>query len=119
MSNKLKRLQEIDDEGFTIVQDMKDIPQGMSEAEEAEFWSTHSFSDSLLEQMRSVPEEGDEMFPPARARSISKRISLSVEEDTLRRLKRLAQKKHLGYQTLLKSFVQERLYEEERREGLL
>jgi hypothetical protein len=37
---------------------------------------------------------------------------------TLARLKRLARKRHKGYQTLLKEFVIERLYEEEKREGL-
>jgi hypothetical protein len=31
----------------------------------------------------------------------------------------LAAKKHKGYQTLLKEFVVERRYEEEKREGLL
>ncbi len=39
--------------------------------------------------------------------------------NTLARLKRLARKRHKGYQTLLKEFVIERLYEEEKREGLL
>jgi hypothetical protein len=35
----------------------------------------------------------------------------------VRRLRRLAEKKGTTYQTLLKTFVQERLYEEEKREG--
>jgi predicted DNA binding CopG/RHH family protein len=45
-------------------------------------------------------------------------ISLRFEEDTLERLKRLAERKGIGYQTLLKTFVTERLYEEEKREGV-
>ena len=38
---------------------------------------------------------------------------------TLALLTRLARKRHKGYQTLLNEFVIERLYEEEKREGLL
>ena len=89
----------------------------MSEAEAAEFWSTHSFSDELLEEMQRVPLEGNDRLPPARTTD-SKRISLMLEQDTIERLKRLARKKGTGYQTLLKSFVGERLYEEEKREGM-
>jgi len=37
----------------------------------------------------------------------------------LRRVKALAARRGKGYQTLLKEFVVERLYEEERREGLI
>jgi hypothetical protein len=40
------------------------------------------------------------------------------DEHTLAHLKRLARKRHKGYQTLLKEFVIERLYEEEKLEGL-
>ena len=35
------------------------------------------------------------------------------------RIKVLAARRHKGYQTLLKEFVIERLYEEEKREGLV
>jgi hypothetical protein len=41
------------------------------------------------------------------------------DEDVLKRLRALARKKGKGYQTLLKEFVVERLYEEEKREGLV
>jgi hypothetical protein len=37
----------------------------------------------------------------------------------LRRLKALAALRNTGYQTLLKQFVVERLYEEERRAGII
>lgn len=46
-------------------------------------------------------------------------VSIRFDEDTLERLKRLAERKGVGYQTLLKSFVGERLYEEEKRTGLV
>jgi len=42
-----------------------------------------------------------------------------LETSTLRRLKALAARRQMGYQTLLKTFLAERLYEEEKRDGLL
>ena len=45
----------------------------------------------------------------------AKNITIRLDEDTLERLQRLAEKKHKAYQTLLKQFVVERLYEEEKR----
>ena len=56
-----------DAEGFIIIERLEDIPQTMSEAEEAEFWSTHTLSDALLEEMQPVPLEGDDKLPPAKA----------------------------------------------------
>lgn len=44
---------------------------------------------------------------------------MRFDPDTLARLKAVARRKHKGYQTLLKEFVMERLYEEEKREGLI
>jgi hypothetical protein len=46
-------------------------------------------------------------------------IPIRFEVDLLRRLRLMAARKRVGYQTLLKMFVAERLYEEEKREGLL
>lgn len=43
-------------------------------------------------------------------------ISLRVDEQVLDRLRSLAQRRGARYQTLLKQFVVERLYEEEQRE---
>ena len=105
-----------DSEGFTIIERLEDIPQDMSEEQAAEFWATHSYSDALLSEMEPVPLEGRDGLPPAR-KPVSKRISLTLEQDTIMRLKKLARKKGMGYQTLLKSFVGERLYEEEKRDG--
>lgn len=92
----------------------EEIPEFESEKEEAEFWSTHSFGEGLLEKMGPVPEG---VLPPPRPRT--KPIAIRFDEDMLRRLKALANSKHKGYQTMLKEFVLERLYEEEKREGLI
>lgn len=92
----------------------EEIPEFESEKEEAEFWSTHSFGERFLEKMGPIPEG---VLPPPRPRT--KPISLRFDKDVLGRLKEMAKVKHKGYQTMLKEFVLERLYEEEKREGLL
>jgi hypothetical protein len=46
-------------------------------------------------------------------------IAIRFDEFTLSRLRALAALHNKGYQTLLKEFVVERLYEEERRAGII
>lgn len=46
-------------------------------------------------------------------------IAVRFDEFTIKRLRALAQRRNIGYQTLLKQFVVERIYEEERREGII
>jgi len=96
------------------ISSLEEIPGFKSEEEEAEFWATHSLGNELLEKMGPVREN---VLPPARPRT--RPIAVRFDGDTLKRLKALAEKKHKGYQTLLKEFVTERLYEEEKREGIV
>ena len=44
---------------------------------------------------------------------------MRMENDLVNRLKVLAAVKGIGYQTLLRQFVADRVYEEEKREGIL
>jgi hypothetical protein len=46
-------------------------------------------------------------------------VAIRFDPFTLKRLKALAALRNTGYQTLLKEFVVERLYEEERRAGII
>lgn len=46
-------------------------------------------------------------------------IAIRLDQFTLTRLKALAALRNTGYQTLLKEFLVERLYEEEKREGII
>lgn len=46
-------------------------------------------------------------------------VAIRFDRFTLTRLKALAALRNTGYQTLLKEFVVERLYEEEKREGIV
>jgi len=46
-------------------------------------------------------------------------IAIRFDQFTLKRLRAMAAARNTGYQTLLKEFVIERLYEEEKREGII
>lgn len=61
---------------------------------------------------RRIPEA-------ARPRGRTTPIAVRFDEFTLTRLRALAARRNTGYQTLLKEFVVERLYEEEKREGII
>ncbi len=89
-----------------------EIPDFADEDEERAFWETHHFGPGMLAGFKRVGVH------PAVA-ATSKNISLGLEADTVRRLRALAARKGMRYQTLLKTFVVERLYEEEKREGII
>ncbi len=108
----IKRPEKTED-GFTIVYSKDDLPVFENERQEHNFWSTHVWSEELMDEAATQ----DFPAPPVRKRSTS--TSLRLDEDTIKRLRYLARKKGKGYQTLLKEFVVERLYEEEKREGVL
>jgi len=91
-----------------------EVPTFASEAEEAEFWASHSFGPGMTD---AADDTDDPLLPPVRART--RPVSFRFDDDTLARLKTVARKKHTGYQTLAKQFVLERLYEEEKREGII
>jgi predicted DNA binding CopG/RHH family protein len=97
-----------------IIERLEDIPVFASEAEEANFWAQHQLSDALLAAMEPLDEQ---VLPPPRPRTTP--VAVRFDESTLRRIKALAARRGKGYQTLLKEFVVERLYEEERREGII
>lgn len=96
------------------VERLEDIPAFKSEAEEHEFWSTHEFSDALWDQAEPFAE-GE--LPPARPHTIS--VTLYLDANTLERLLALSRSQQREYHILLREFVTERLYEEEKRAGLL
>ena len=99
---------------LTTIERLEDIPVFHNEEEEHAFWAEHEFSDDLWEH--AEPFAPDELPPP---RSATRPVAIRFDEHTLERIKALARKRQKGYQTLLKEFVAERLYEEEKREGLV
>ena len=96
------------------VRSWDDVPQFANEAEEAEFWSTHGFGQEILDRMRPIGD--DEDLPPARPRT---ELTLYLDDETMARLKALAQVKGKRHERLVKDFITERLYEEEKRAGLV
>jgi predicted DNA binding CopG/RHH family protein len=101
-------------ESRTIIRSLDEIPTFTDEDEERAFWATHEVSDELADAAEPIP---DDELPPPRPRS--RTITLRIESDTLARLKTLAGRKSMPYQTLLKDFLVERLYEEEKRAGIV
>ena len=73
--------------------------------------------DLFLEQQarREKALEMQDIVRPGRTTPIAVRF----DQFTLTRLKALAALRNTGYQTLLKEFVIERLYEEEKRAGII
>ena len=100
----------------STVDSWRDVPQFATEAEEVAWWSTHEPGERLLTQMEPVPLTPEE----SKARSARTHpVAIRFDESTLGRVRALAHRRHKGYQTLLKEFVVERLYEEEKREGMV
>jgi len=93
-----------------IINDMNEVPAFATEAEEVAFWDTHAFASHLM----SRENADSDLLPPTRSRK-SNPISLRLGVDLERRLRHLAELKDTSYQTLLKEFVLERVYEEEKR----
>ncbi|MFC3770387.1 CopG family antitoxin [Paenibacillus sp. GCM10012303] len=92
-----------------IITSRDQIPEHMSDAEAADFWSNHTLSDELLET--SIIEEEDHDLPKRKSAT----ISIRLDEDLLLRIRTLAKMRNKGYQTLIKEFLIERTYEEEKK----
>jgi hypothetical protein len=107
-----KRKQEAQD--FETVHRLEDIPDFQSEEEEHAFWSSHEFGEEVLNAAQPLARDG---LPPPRART--KNVAVRFDETILQRVRALAARRNQGYQTLIKQFVAERLYEEEKRDGIV
>lgn len=99
----------MDNSKLSPMDNPEQVPNQMTDDESADFWDTHEITDDFLEKARPL----DQSEMPSK-RTEAKSITVRMDQDTLERLQELAEKKHKGYQTLLKQFVIERLYEEEK-----
>lgn len=86
---------------------MAKLPQFASEQEESDFWDTHSLADYMDDMV-----EVDVRCVNARPRK--EQISLRLDRETITRLKAVAQQRGIGYQTLIRMWVMERLNQEAR-----
>jgi len=84
---------------------MNKLPQFANEHEEAEFWNTHDATD-FLDESETVEVTFRDARPP------KKQISLRLETETIDSLKEVAGQKGIGYQTLIRMWVVERLAQE-------
>jgi len=84
---------------------MSKLPRFVSEQEEAEFWATHDSAEYLNDT-----EPVDVTFVDARPSE--KQISLRLDAYVIEELKTVAQSKDVGYQTLIRTWVMERLDQE-------
>jgi hypothetical protein len=75
----------------------------------------NEFLEQQQQQRREKVLQMQDMIRPGRTSP----IAIRFDQFTLMRLKTLAAARNTGYQTLLKEFVVERLYEEEKREGII
>jgi hypothetical protein len=89
------------------VNDPAEIPRFANEAEEHEFWGVHEIGPGMMARAR---RHGEGRTRP---------VPIRFDSTTLARLRRLADGRGIGYQTLLREFVMERLYEEEVRDGIV
>ena len=107
-----------------------EIPEFATDEEFSLFWQTHSLGQGLIEEAKHDPETqafiarlrgGQPKQSPRQPRQPKATFvtSLRLDADVEARLKQVAALKQMPYQTLLKRFVDERLYEEEKRLGIL
>lgn len=94
------------------IDNLKDIPSDLNDEEQMDFLMEHGVSEEFLENVEEAQQE-------ERPRPRTKPINVRFDDFTLGRLKDMAGRRNVGYQTLLKDFVVERLYQEELREGVL
>ena len=88
-------------------QPRKPIPQFENEAQEQEFWSAHDSTDYV--DWRQAQRVTFGRLKPS-TQTISIRLPVALLED----LKRLANKRDVPYQSLVKIFLAERVAQEQR-----
>jgi len=112
MTSTTQHTPTLSDDGLELVERPEDIPAFRTEEEERAYWETHVFGQGMIDRLQPA-RAVDPRLPPPRAPSSP--VTIRLNADVLHRLRRLAAARGIGYQTLLKQFVTERLYDEERR----
>jgi predicted DNA binding CopG/RHH family protein len=99
------------------IESLDDIPRFRSEAEEAEYWSTHSLA-KIWDQLEPVEID---VSPKLRnlflRRARKKPVTLRLEERQIAAAKKLARAKSLSYQALMRSWINEGILREEQKRG--
>lgn len=85
---------------------LKPIPKFKNEEEEANFWDTHDTTD-YFDWSKALKNP---VFP--NLRPSTKVITIRVPQDLINRLKMIANKKDVPYQSLVKIYLYEKVREE-------
>jgi hypothetical protein len=84
------------------ISDWEEVPQFDNEAAEAAYWANTSVAPRLMELALAQSGEGIE----------SVTISLRMDPRMLSKIKRLARSRYLGYQSMIKQWLSERMEQE-------
>lgn len=84
---------------------IKIIPHFRNEDEEREFWATHDFTD-YMDNFKRVELDLSNLKPSTES------ISLRLPSFLLARIKEMANKKDVPYQSLMKVFLSEKVSQE-------
>src|SRR5205085_2698579 len=87
-----------------IMNNLKQIPQFKSEDEEAQFWATHDFIE-YHDISRKITAAFTHLKPSTQS------ITIRLPKPMVRLLKLLANEQDIPYQSLLKTFLDEKLKE--------
>ena len=88
--------------GMNQISDWEEVPQFDGEAAEATYWASTGVAPRLMELALAQSGEGSE----------SVTISLRMDPRMLSKIKRLARSRYLGYQSMIKQWMSERLEQE-------
>jgi len=80
------------------------IPEFASEDEEREWWATHDTS--------ALPGEDIQLRPSRRRHRMARALTVPTDQETLERLKRLADERGADYHEIARRWLQERLSQE-------
>ena len=84
------------------ISDWEQVPQFDDEAAEAAYWANAGVAPRLMDLARAQSGEGIE----------SVTISLRMDPRMLSKIKRLARTRYLGYQSMIKQWLSERMEQE-------
>lgn len=95
----------------------EEMPKFRSESEESDWWASpagRAYVKQKSAQAKKATSKGSSLVASLNQRS-SVQIALRLPEDDLARARKIAERKGIGYQTLLKMLVHEGLGREARR----
>ena len=84
-----------------VLKNWKEVPSFDDEEEEGAFWAKHQLDARLMQQSMHRPDVRE-----------STTITLRFDPRMLSRIKRVARRRYLNYQSMIKQWLSERLEEE-------